>query len=515
MLNRRTIEGPARARSWRDSFGPGPILLTLLVAGMIGCSETEPPDADPYAELRPRITVPTPTVERDLEEIRDSGVLRVLLRNSSSSYYVMQGEEWGFEFELAREIARELDLRLQVVLPDSQVSPLDLLNLGRVDLVGMPLRPEAAPDAEVAYTAPYHTVHQTLVAHADHADSIRTPGDLQGLMVAARHFSSGEQALFDLRRRGIAVGIVMHPPDTSTEEMLDLVADGTYPAAVANDSDVEAILRFREGLVEAFDLSEEREVHWAVRANAPQLLDAVDRILGHHFRLREDGSRAGSEFYNVVHARYFADETQMRRHEENPFRFARTGRLSPHDDLFKSVAEEVDLDWRLIAAVAFQESRFDPQAVSWAGAVGLMQVLPRTAGVSDDSLKVPEVNVSFGAEHLRRLYDAYSFVTGRDRLRFALAAYNCGQGHLDDARILSVLRGKDPNRWEGSVRESLLLLRRPQYHRQVRYGYVRGHETVGYVREVLRRYDVIRSLSPPRRTTTERASFTVMAEPAN
>src|SRR5690606_899012 len=110
------------------------------------------------------------------------------------------------------------------------------------------------------------------------------------------------------------------------------------------------------------------------------------------------------------------DESQMRRHGEHPFHFARTGRLSPYDDLLRAAAQEVDLDWRLLAAVAFQESRFDPDAESGAGAVGLMQVLPRTAGVSADSLRIPEVNIAFGARHLRELYDAYRFVPGRDRL---------------------------------------------------------------------------------------------------
>jgi membrane-bound lytic murein transglycosylase F len=275
------------------------------------------------------------------------------------------------------------------------------------------------------------------------------------------------------------------------------------------------MVRFRPELTEAFALDAPSAVHWAVRSNAPELLASVDRVLAQHFRSREDGTRAGSEFYNVVHARYFADETQMRHHEEHPFRFARTGRLSPYDDLFKAVADSVDLDWRLLAALAFQESRFDPHVESHAGAVGVMQILPRTAGSTADSLRNPEFNVEFGARHLRSLYDAYRFVPGRDRLRFALAAYNCGQGHLDDARILAVQRNKNPNAWSGSVRESLLLLRRPQYHRQVRYGYVRGHETVAYVRDILTRYDLLRQLSQPRRASVDRATFALATDLAN
>ena len=117
-----------------------------------------------------------------------------------------------------------------------------------------------------------------------------------------------------------------------------------------------------------------------------------------------------------------------------------------------------------------------------------MQVMPTTVATAEKQLYEAELNVELGARHLRSLYEVYDFLPESQRWAFALGAYNCGQGHLDDARILSVMLGKDPNVWKGSVDESLLLLRKPEYHRQVRYGYVRGTETVGYVNEVLRRY---------------------------
>lgn len=447
---------------------------------------------------RARVQFPDPRVKKDLPEIEQEGTLRVLLRNTSSSYYLLRGQEHGFEYELARQVAEELGLRLEVVLPDSQISPLGMLNLGDVDLVALPLQPLDWPDVRVRFTEPYHSVRQVLVVHERYQDSVRTREDLAGRMVAVRHFSSAEAVLFDLRREGIDVGIVMHPFDTSTEIILDRVADGTYPAAVAHDSAVEAQLRFRNELVEAFPLSEEKSVHWAVRSNSPRLREAVDAILRSHYRVRPDAEPARSEFYNVVHERYFGGGARVRRHEEHPFRLSRTGRLSPYDDLFRAAAFDEGLDWRLLASVAFQESRFDPGAVSWAGAVGLMQVKSETAGVSEDSLKIPEISVRVGARLLAELFEIYSVVPESDRLAFVLAAYNCGQGHLDDARMLSIERRRDPNQWEDSVRESLLLLAEPQYHRRARYGYVRGSQTTAYVTEVLRRYDLLRRLTEPR-----------------
>ncbi len=481
----------------------GLLALALLLVGLggHGDSSRESTETVPSAS-QSRWAVPVPRVERDLPALEAEGILRVLLRNDSSSYYILRGEEHGFEYELARNIAEQLGLRLEVVLPDSQAAPLELLNRGDVDVVAAPLLPDAWEGMHVAFTRPYDRVRLVAAVDADLADSIRVPADLGGRTVVARRYSSGEARLFSARRAGIGVGIAMYPFDASVDEILDRVADGTYPAAVVFDRDLRVHHELDEGLVRAFAMSGPRWVRWAVRANAPELLAAVDAILQRHFRTRPDGSVARSEFYAVVHERYFGNRPRARRHADDPYRLARTGRVSPYDELFKAAAAEFDLDWRLLAALAFQESRFDPDAVSWAEAVGLMQVRPVFAGIDADSLRVPAVNVTYGARHLKRLLEAYSFLPERERLRFAIAAYNCGKGHLDDARMLSIRRGLDPNLWEGSVRESLLLLREPQYHRHARYGYVRGSQTVAYVRDVLERYEVFRRVLRERRPLT-------------
>jgi membrane-bound lytic murein transglycosylase F len=417
------------------------------------------------------------------------------MANSSSSYYVLRGEEYGFEYELARQIARELDLHLRVVLPDAVLTPVEMLQAGQVDVIAMPLLPEERLTEDLALTIPYNSVQQRLVVHRDQADLVQRLADMDGLQIVARRFGSGERELSRLRRMGVDLIAVLYGPDVPQEQILDLVADGTYPAAIALDVEVEAARRFRDELQESVALGPSKDVRWAVRSTSPQLLAALNSVLTRHVRRDEDGHLMASKFYNVVRARYFENASRFDRHLAHPFRFGRTGRVSPYDDLFRQAARDTGLDWRLLAALSFQESRFDPTAVSWAGAHGLMQLLPSTAGVSARALHDPDVNVPLGARHLRMLYDLYEDVPEPERLRFALAAYNCGQGHLDDARRLSSLLGKDPDVWEGSVRESLLLLRQPNFHRMVRYGYVRGNETVAYVREVERRYELLMAVS--------------------
>lgn len=484
MLTRARQAGFTPARVY-----PVLTLVALLAVAVFWRSGDAVPFGSDSANVSDR-----PAISRDLEEIHASRSLRVLMANSSSSYYVLRGEEYGFEYELAGQIAAELDLHLQVVLPDPVLTPVEMLQSGLVDVIAMPVLEEDRIGAAAALTVPYHSVQQRLVVHRDHADLVEGLRDMHGLQIATRRFSSGERELARLRRLGVDLLAVLYGPEVPQEQILDLVADGTYPAAIALDVEVDAAQRFREELHASVALGPRKDVHWAVRANSPELLGALNSALTGHVRRADDNRLVRSEFYNVVRARYFENTPRAGRHLADPFLLTRTGRISPYDRLFRSAARDTGFDWRLLAALSFQESRFDPRAESWAGAHGLMQLKPRTAGVSAEALNDPNVNVELGASHLRMLYDLYDDVPDPDRMRFALAAYNCGQGHLDDARKLSAMLGKDPDAWEGSVRESLLLLRHPNFHRMVRYGYVRGNETVAYVREIEQRFELLKQM---------------------
>lgn len=430
-----------------------------------------------------------PAVERDLAEVLETNTLRVMLRNSSTSYHILRGEEYGFEFELAERLAERLGVQLEVMLPEPQYSLQSQLNMGRADLVAVPLVADDAGSAPVAYTRAYDDVDLVLVVHESIADRVRSIEDLAGLKVATRRWSNEERAIDDLRTRGIDVSTAVVGTDVSTEQILLMVADGAVPAAVAQGNILQAVLKTRSELHAAFALGESRRIHWAVRNNSPELLAAIDDFLLDLAREQNDDTFVHAQIYGVLHKKYFSDTALIVSRQEDPFHFTRTGRLSPYDHLFRAAGRRYGIDWRLLASLAFQESRFDSQAKSWANAVGLMQVKPTTAGMSEQKLYKADLNVDVGARHLRSLYDVYEYLPEQQRWAFALGAYNAGQGHLDDARILSVMLGKDPNIWSGSVDASLLLLSRPEYHRQVRYGYVRGTETVSYVDQVMRRYE--------------------------
>jgi membrane-bound lytic murein transglycosylase F len=166
------------------------------------------------------------------------------------------------------------------------------------------------------------------------------------------------------------------------------------------------------------------------------------------------------------------------------------GELSPYDDLARQYAERYGFDWRLIVSQMYQESRFDPNAKSWVGALGLLQVLPRTGKeLGLENLRDPETGLHAGVKYLDWLMRRFEpDLPVAERTWFALASYNAGVGHVRDARRLARQLDMDPDRWFNNVEKAMLLLANQRYARKARHGYVRGHEPVNYVREIRDRY---------------------------
>ncbi len=192
------------------------------------------------------------------------------------------------------------------------------------------------------------------------------------------------------------------------------------------------------------------------------------------------------------------------------------GIISSYDALFRQHAQRIRWDWRLMAAQCYQESTFDPHAVSWAGAKGLMQIMPQTAdhlGLERDQLNDPAQNIAAAARYLQELEEVFSDIPSRrERLDFVLAAYNGGSHHIRDAMALARQEGRDARRWS-VVSEYVLKLSQPEYYENpvVRYGYMRGSETVGYVRSIRQRYQQYRGVktssygnSQPQKSRNER-----------
>lgn len=427
----------------------------------------------------------------DLSGIKQSGVLRVLTRNNAGSYFIWRGRPLGFEYELIGKFAAEHGLSLEMIVAQGRDQLLPALVRGEGDVVAAGLVP--TPErlaAGAAFTRPYKESYEQVITRADDGALIG-PADLEGRTVHLRRSSPVWRIVEALRSEGLDVRLEAAPEELESEEIIARVANGNYDVTVADAYSVKVALTWRDDVRAAFALHGPVPVAWAVREENPDLLQALNAFIDREYK---------QLFYNIIHARYFENSRRIRAHVAQRVDIPHTNNsLSPYDELVRKAAEKHGFDWPLIVAMMYRESRFDPDVVSWAGARGLMQVLPTTAerfGISDPDS--PEGSILAGVRMLGWLYQQMeSDLPVQDRTWFSLAAYNAGLGHLLDARRLARDRGLDPDRWFDNVEKAMLMLARPEYYRDARHGYVRGIEPVTYVRDIRELYNAYRSMLTP------------------
>lgn len=415
----------------------------------------------------------------DWPVLRERGAIRFITTNTAATYFIWRGQLLGFEYDLARRFADRFGLQLEIVVPPSQANLLSWLRQGYGDIVAAGLTPSRERELlGVSFSRPYHQVVETVVARAED-DDVRTVADLAGRTLVVRRRSSYWNTAEALRAQGIRLRLEAAPESLSTEEIIDHVADGRYDLTIADSHILEIELALRSDIRRAVEIGEPIRHSWAVRQEDTLLLRVVDQFFREEYR---------GLWFNLTHDKYFATPQRIR--EQATERVARTGEISPYDSLIRSHAERAGFDWRLIASQVYQESRFDPEARSFAGAVGLMQIMPRTATAygADDPTE-PADNIAAGVRYLEHQYSLFEDLPASERIWFALASYNAGYGHVQDARRIARRRGLDADVWFDQVEAVMPLLARSEYYEHAPHGYCRCLEPVKYVRAVRDRYE--------------------------
>ena len=418
----------------------------------------------------------------DLPKMQRHGVLRVITRNNAATFFLWRGEQMGFEYELLREFAKRHNLHVEVVIAPQHASLFEMLERGAGDVAAASLAVDVPPSAsDVVMTRPFNYVYDYLVARDDD-DSVLGIEDLNGRGVTVRRSSTHWRTLERLRNSGLKIDIIPAPEDAETETLIAAIGEGRLDLTVAASHVLDIELGYRSDIRKAFTLRGPVPLGWAVRRDNPALLAALNEFLEKEYR---------GLFFNVLYQKYFENPVRMRRHREDRVDHEQADGLSPYDAIVKRESATHGLDWPLIVAQMYQESRFNPNARSHAGAIGLMQLLPRTArefGVRN--LRDPGQSIRAGVAYLAWLHSRFEpDLAVKDRIWFALAAYNAGYGHVTDARRLaSGQLGLDPNRWFDNVEEAMRMLSKRSYYRNTVHGYVRGYEVVKYVREIRERY---------------------------
>jgi membrane-bound lytic murein transglycosylase F len=430
------------------------------------------------------------TAERftgDLDGVRRRGALRVLTRNNPVTYFLHRGEPHGFDYQLARAAAEALGVRLEMVVAPSRDALIPWLREGRADVIAASLTVTPEREAEVAFSRPYLFVDEVLVQRAG-APKLTSLADLRGQKVHVRASSSYHQTLLGLREKYGPFEVVLESEEQEDEVLVARVGAGELPLTVMDSHMLGAELTYRDDIQAAFPLTEsgpdgkpsaQHAIAFAVRQESPKLRAFLDGFVKKTYR---------GTHYNMWRKRYFENGRTVASAKEE--RVGEGGRLSPYDGLIQSYSARYGLDWRLMAAQAYQESRFDPKARSWVGAQGLFQVMPSTGrSLGFTKLDDPEQGTHAGILYMYQMIGQVEpSIPFKHRLRFALAAYNAGLGHVLDARRLAREQGWNPDKWFGHVEKAMLLLEKPQYYRRARHGYCRGSEPVKYVSEIQTRY---------------------------
>lgn len=431
--------------------------------------------------------------ELDLEGIKERGKITVVTDYSSTDYFIYRGQPLGFQYEMLQQLANHLSVRLEVRVSRSLNESFELLRNGEADLIAQNLAITKDRQLIVDFTEPLVQSRQVLVQRKPEnwndmksrdieAFLITNPVKLKGQTV---YVMEGSSAVSRLRNLSEEIGgdINLIEVDESSEKLISLVSEGEVPFTVCEEIVARVNNKYYPNVDISTPVSLQQNLAWAVRKGSTTLLDELNNWIANFTQTPK---------YKTLYAKYFESKKSVSIIESD-FYAINTGKISPYDEYIRQYSEQLDWDWRLMASLIYQESRFKMDVTSWAGAWGLMQLMPSTArrfGV--DTVSSPREQIRAGSEFIVWLDKLFSDVHDKDeRIKFILAAYNIGPGHIIDARNLARKNGADPNVWDNSVARFLLSKSDPKYYNDpvVKFGFCRGTETFRYVTEVLDRFE--------------------------
>lgn len=453
------------------------LLITSMLTGFAGCETSQD---QPHKRIR------------KLPDRVYPDKLVAITSYSPIAYFIYQGEPMGYEYELLSMLGEHLNIPIEIKLARDIDEMIQMLHAGEGDLIAYGLTITAERRKKLAFTQPMNVTRQVLVQrkpqlwrqmklHEIENQLVRTPFDLVDETIYVRSGSAYQERLQNLSLEiGSTIQLVEAAPNLTTEDLIRLVALDSIDFTVADENIAKIQSAYYRNLDVSTPLSLPQQTAWAVRLRSKTWLDTLNNWLN-EIQKQAD--------YYVIYNKYYKNRQAFRSRYASEFNPVTGGSISPYDDLFKAGAERLSWDWRLLAALAYRESRFDPNARSWAGASGLMQLMPRTAKAygADDPYD-PEQNIEAGVNFLLWLEDYWAkhIPDENERIQFVLASYNVGQGHVQDARKLAVAFDADQNVWENQVERFMLKKSNPEYYNIdfVNHGYASGIEPVTYVRTI-------------------------------
>jgi membrane-bound lytic murein transglycosylase F len=460
-------------------------ITAILAAGLISCTDGKihPPETDPS------------NLSSDLEIIRQRGKLIAITDINSTNYFVYKGEPMGFHYELLNDFADYLGLDLELITENQLDKACDLLQDGKADIIAIGLTVNSARKKKILFTEPILQTRQVLIqrkprnwrsltAAALERQLVRNQLDLANKTVFVQENSAYINRLRALSNEiGDTIGIVEVP--YNSEELIRFVANGEIEYTISDENVAMVNSTYYPDIDISTPVSFPQNIAWGLKKReSSDLLNELNHWLSTYKETRR---------YRAMYAKYFRNSRSNYMVKSDYYSLS-TGKISRWDDMIKRASREIEWDWRLLASLIYQESRFDPDVESWAGAYGLMQVMPPTGEKFGIDVKSsPASNMRAGILYINWLKTMFEnkIPEENERLKFILASYNAGPGHVLDAMKLAEKNGMDPRKWEDNVAVWLLKKSDPVYYKDavVKNGYFKGTESVNYVTQILERYE--------------------------
>ena len=416
-----------------------------------------------------------------VERIKKTGILRLITNNSINTYYYYNEQPTGFEFDLAKEFANFLNVDLDVVTPGWN-NMFSYLEQGKGDFIASGLAITKKRLEKVNFSIPYMNIQQHIVHH----ELVFGPKNIEDLTFRTIHIRRGtsyHSRLEEIKKSGVNFNYILHD-NIPTEELIRMVHNREIKFTVADDNIAYLNQRYYPDIRIGIALQEKEPLAWAVNKDDSQMLEQINKFF---LYANETGllKQIYDKYYSNIED---ADSFDLKRFHQ------RIKTLLPK---YKKIIVEESIkygfDWKLVAAVVYQESHFNPNAKSFTNVRGLMQVTTVTAeemGIKN-RLK-PSQSISAGIKYLDKMVKKFDYLENDyERILFALASYNIGYGHVIDAIQIAIDTGLDEIKWQ-SLKTTLPLLSKSKYYKKTKHGYARGWEAVQYVERILTYYDILK-----------------------
>ncbi|MBF0113212.1 MAG: membrane-bound lytic murein transglycosylase MltF [Desulfamplus sp.] len=419
-----------------------------------------------------------------LTKIVRAGKIRMITENSANSYYIYRDQPMGFEYELANEFATFLQVDLEVITPGTD-NIFSYLDMDRGDFIAAGITITEKREKEMLFTQPYMDFEQKFIYHKSKLP-IQNIKEIAGRAIHVSKNTTYYERLMELKSGGIDINVVLYD-DLSTEELLRMVSDNENDISytIADSHIARLNRRYYPDICIGISIQDKEHVAWAVRQGNIALSNKMVQFFD---IIKHNG------VFNRIYEKYYGHlVTQFDYSDLKAFHNDIEKRLPKYQKTIIKESERHGFDWRLVAALIYQESRFEPKARSETGVRGLMQVTERVAkemGITNRQNIAQNIRAGIG--YLSLLYNKFNDVhDSTDRIKFALASYNVGYGHVLDAQEIAAIQGLDPNVWD-SISYTLPLLSRPKYYSKTKYGYARGDEPIRYIKKIFAYYDILK-----------------------